>query len=163
LGAQLNSCMWILHFLPDALILWFCNILLLIGVVLTIAGVFIHRIPFPLLWQYQLPFKIIGVLLLVAGVYFRGGYGVEMAWRERVAEVEAKLRVAEAESAKENIQIQERVVKKTEYITRRGQDIIQYVDREIVKYDTKFAPGGQCEIPREFIKAHNQAAEAPPK
>ncbi len=163
MGAQLNSCMWILHFLPDALILWFCNILLLIGVVLTIAGVFIHRIPFPLLWQYQLPFKIIGVLLLVAGVYFRGGYGVEMAWRERVAEVEAKLRVAEAESAKENIQIQERVVKKTEYITRRGQDIIQYVDREIVKYDTKFAPGGQCEIPREFIKAHNQAAEAPPK
>ena len=86
-----------------------------------------------------------------------------MAWRERVAEVEAKLKVAEAESAKENIQIQERVVKKTEYITRRGQDIIQYVDREIVKYDTKFAPGGQCEIPREFIKAHNQAAEAPPK
>jgi hypothetical protein len=155
--------MWILHFLPDALILWFCNILLLIGVVLIIAGFFIHRIPFPLLWQYQLPFKIAGVLLLVAGVYFRGGYGVEMAWRERVAEVEAKLKVAEAESAKENVQIQERVVKKTEYITRRGQDIIQYVDREIVKYDTKFAPGGQCEIPREFIKAHNQAAEAPPK
>jgi hypothetical protein len=155
--------MWILHFLPDALILWVCNILLLIGVVLTVAGFFIHRIPFPLLWQYQLPFKIAGVLLLVAGVYFRGGYGVEMAWRERVAEVEAKLKVAEAESAKENVQIQERVVKKTEYITRRGQDIIQYVDREIVKYDTKFAPGGQCEIPREFIKAHNQAAEAPPK
>ena len=155
--------MWILHFLPDALILWFCNILLLLGIVLTVAGFFIHRIPLPLLWQYQLPFKIIGVLLLVAGVYFRGGYGVEMAWRERVAEVEAKLRVAEAEAAKENVKIVERVVKKTEYITRRGQDIIQYVDREIVKYDVKFAPGGQCEIPREFIQAHNRAAEAPEK
>jgi hypothetical protein len=155
--------MWILHFLPDALILWFCNILLLIGVVLTIAGFFIHRIPFPLLWQYQLPFKIIGVLLLVAGVYFRGGYGVEMAWRERVAEVEAKLRAAEEQSAQENTRIETKFVKQTEYITRRGQDIVQYVDREIVRYDTKFAPGGQCEIPREFIKAHNQAAEAPPK
>lgn len=155
--------MWILHFLPDALILWFCNILLLLGIVLTVAGFFIHRIPLPLLWQYQLPFKIIGVLLLVAGVYLRGGYGVEMAWRERVAEVEAKLRVAEAEAAKENVKIVERVVKKTEYITRRGQDIIQYVDREIVKYDVKFAPGGQCEIPREFIQAHNRAAEAPEK
>lgn len=149
--------------MPDAVILWFCNILLLIGIVLTIAGFFIQRIPFPLLWQYQLPFKIAGILLLVAGVYFRGGYGVEMAWRERVAEVEAKLKVAEAEAAKENVRIVERVVKKTEYITRRGQDVIQYVDREIVKYDTKFAPGGQCEIPREFIKALNQAAEAPPK
>jgi hypothetical protein len=155
--------MWILHFLPDAVILWFCNILLLIGTVLTIAGFFIHRIPFPLLWQYQLPFKIVGVLLLVAGVYFRGGYAVEAQWRERVAEVEAKLRAAEEQSAKENVRIQERVVKKTEYITRRGQDIIQYVDREIVKYDVKFAPGGQCEIPREFITTINRAAEAPPK
>jgi hypothetical protein len=155
--------MWILHFLPDAVILWFCNILLLIGTVLTIAGFFIHRIPMPLLWQYQLPFKIVGVLLLVAGVYFRGGYAVEAQWRERMAEVEAKLRLAEEQSAKENVRIQERVVKKTEYITRRGQDIIQYVDREIVKYDVKFAPGGQCEIPREFITTINRAAEAPPR
>ncbi len=88
---------------------------------------------------------------------------MEETWRERVAEVEAKLKVAEAQSAKENVKIVERVVKKTEYITRRGQDIVQYVDREIVKYDTKFAPGGQCEIPREFIQIHNRAAEAPPR
>ena len=153
--------MWILHFLPDSVILWFCNILLLVGVALSIAGLFAHRIP--LIWQYQLPFKVLGIALLTLGVYFRGGYAVEETWRERVAEVEAKLRVAEAESAKENVKIVERVVKKTEYITRRGQDIIQYVDREIVKYDTKFAPGGICEIPREFIQAHNRAAEAPPK
>jgi len=153
--------MWILHFLPDSVILWSCNILLLTGLVLVIAGFFAHRIP--LVWQYQLPFKVLGIALLVAGVYFRGGLAVEAEWRERVAEVEAKLKVAEEQSAKENVRIQERVVKKTEYITRRGQDIIQYVDREIVRYDTKFAPGGQCEIPREFIKALNQAAEAPPK
>jgi hypothetical protein len=158
---QLNTCMWILHFLPDAVILWFCNILLLVGIALTIAGLFAHRIP--LIWQYQLPFKVLGIALLALGVYFRGGYAVEATWRERVAEVEAKLKVAEAESARENVKIVERVVKKTEYITRRGQDIIQYVDREIVKYDTKFAPGGICEIPKEFIQAHNRAAEAPPK
>jgi hypothetical protein len=160
-GSQLNSCMWILHFLPDSVILWFCNILLVVGLVLTVAGFFAHRIP--LVWQYQLPFKVLGIALLVLGVYFRGGYAVEQAWRERVVEVEARLKVAEEQSAQENVRIQERVVKKTEYITRRGQDIIQYVDREIVKYDTKFAPGGQCEIPREFITAHNRAAETPTK
>jgi hypothetical protein len=37
------------------------------------------------------------------------------------------------------------------------------VDREVVKYDTKFMPGGICEIPREFIKSHNDAAEVPKK
>jgi len=153
--------MWILQLLPDSLILWFCNILLLVGLVLTVTGFFIHK--FPLLYQYQLPFRIIGIALLTLGVYFRGGYAVEQTWRDRVAEVEAKLKVAEQQSAKENTRIETRVVKKTEYITRRGQDIVQYVDREIVKYDTKFAAGGTCEIPQEFITAHNRAAEAPPK
>jgi len=149
--------MWILHFLPDALILWFCNILLLIGIVLTIAGFFVHRIPFPLLWQYQLPFKILGIALLVLGVYFRGGYAVEAEWRERVAAVEEKLKAAEQQSAKENIRIETRVVQKTEYITRRGQDIVQYVDREVAKYDNS------CIIPQPFVEAHNRAAEAPPR
>ena len=149
--------MWILHFLPDALILWFCNILLLTGIVLTVAGFFVHRIPFPLLWQYQLPFKILGIALLVLGVYFRGGLAVEAEWRERVAAVEEKLKAAEQQSAKENTRIETKVVKQTEYITRRGQDIVQYVDREVAKYDNT------CAIPQPFIEAHNRAAEAPPK
>ena len=149
--------MWILHFLPDALILWFCNILLLIGIVLTIAGFFVHRIPFPLLWQYQLPFKILGIALLVLGVYFRGGYAVEAEWRERVAAVEEKLKAAEQQSAKENTRIETQVVRKTEYITRRGSDIVQYVDREVTQYDNS------CVIPQPFIQAHNRAAEAPPR
>jgi hypothetical protein len=153
--------MWILHFLPDAVILWFCNILLVIGIVLTVAGFFAHRIP--LIWQYQLPFKILGIALLVSGVYFRGGYSVEMAWRERVTEVEAKLKIAEEQSAKENVRIETKIINRTRAVRERGEEIVKYVDREVVKYDTKFMPGGICEIPREFIKAHNDAAEAPKK
>ena len=48
-----------------------------------------------------------------------------------------------------------------EIVKIKGEEVIKYVDRELVKYDTKFAAGGQCEIPKEFIKAHNDAAEAP--
>ena len=147
--------MWLLYLLPDALILWFCNILLLTGIVLTVAGFFAHRIP--LVSQYQLPFKILGIALLTLGVYFRGGYAVEQQWRERVTAVEEKLKAAEQQSAKENTRIETRVVQKTEYITRRGQDIVQYVDREVTKYDNT------CAIPQPFIQAHNRAAEAPPK
>jgi hypothetical protein len=153
--------MWILHFFPDTLILWFCNILLLVGVVLTIAGFFAHQIP--LVSQYQLPFRVLGIALLTLGVYFRGGYSVETAWRERVAEVEAQLKIAEQQSTKENTRIQTRVVNRTKLIQERGQEIVKYVDREVVKYDTKFMPAGICEIPQEFMKAHNYAAEAPKK
>ena len=151
--------MWILHFLPDALILWICNIVLLAGILLTATAFFIRRIP--VINQYRIPAQVLGIALLVIGVYWRGGYAIEMEWRERVAEVEARVAAAEAKSAEENVKIVTKVVTKTQVIRTRGADIVKYVDREIVKYDEKFAKGGMCEIPQEFIKAHNSAAEAP--
>ena len=151
--------MWILHFLPDSVILWATNILLLTGVALTIAGFFAHRIP--LVWQYQLPFKVAGVALLAAGVYFRGGYGVEMAWRERVAEVEAQLKLAQQESEQLNDRLEAAAQKRTQTVRTRTEYITRYIDREIVKYDEKFSKNGICAIPEEFVKAHNDAARKP--
>jgi len=147
--------MVILHFLPDSVILWFCNGLLIAGAALTVTAFFIKTLP--LVNQYRIPAQVLGIALLVAGVYFRGGLAVEQVWRERVAELEAKIVVAEAASREVNVKIQTRVVKKTEYITRRGQDIVEYVDREVVKYDNT------CVIPEPFVQAHNRAAEAPPR
>jgi hypothetical protein len=143
--------MWILHFLPDSFILWFCNCLLFAGIVLTIAGFFAHRIPS--LWPYQLGLKLGGIALLVLGVYFRGGLAVEQEWRERVAAVEAKLAVAEKASAEANSQIDTRVQKQVTSIRQRMTYVKQYVDREVVRYND------QCVIPEPFIKAHNDAAE----
>jgi hypothetical protein len=151
--------MWILHFLPDAVILWICNIVLLAGILLTTVAFFIKRMP--IINQYRIPAQVLGIALLVAGVYWRGGYAIEQEWRERVAAVEAKVAAAEAQSREVNTKIVTKVVTRTQIVKTRGADIVKYVDREIVKYDTKFAPGGQCEIPREFIKALNDAAEAP--
>ena len=151
--------MWILHFLPDALILWICNIVLLAGILLTVTAFFIKRIPF--INQYRTPAQVLGIALLVMGVYWRGGYAIEQEWRERVAEAEARVAAAEAKSAEENVKIVTKVVTKTQIIRTRGETITKYIDREIVRYDEKFAKGGICEIPQEFIKAHNSAAEAP--
>jgi hypothetical protein len=143
--------MFILHFLPDSVVLWFCNILLLTGIVATAAGFVAHRIP--VLGQYQLGLKLGGIALLVLGVYFRGGFAVETEWRERVAAVEARLAEAEKASAQANTQIDTRSQKKTTEIRQRMTYIRQYVDREVVKYND------QCVIPEPFIRAHNDAAE----
>ena len=148
-----------LHLLPDALILWICNIVLLAGLALTLVAFFIKRIP--IINQYRIPAQVLGIALLTAGVYWRGGYEIEMTWRERVRELEAQVAAAEAKSAEANTKIVTKVVTRTQVIRTRGEDIVKYVDREIVKYDEKFAKGGECEIPKEFIKAHNDAAEAP--
>ena len=154
-GSQLNSCMWILHFLPDSIILWFCNILLLVGIALTIAGFFAHRIP--LVWQYQLPFKVLGIALLTLGVYFRGGYAVEQQWRERVAQVEEKLAQAEKASADANALLDTKSQQRVAAIREKNRVVKQYITREITRYND------QCVIPQPFIRAHNDAAEAPKK
>ena len=133
--------------------------MLLAGILLTVTAFFIRRIP--VINQYRTPAQVLGIALLVMGVYWRGGYSIEMEWRERVAEVEARVAAAEAKSAEENVKIVTKVVTKTQVIRTRGETITKYIDREIIRYDEKFAPGGQCEIPREFIQAHNSAAEAP--
>ena len=151
--------MWILHFLPDALVLWICNTVLLAGILLTAAAFFIRRIP--VINQYRTPAQVLGIALLVTGVYWRGGYAIEQEWRERVAEVEAKLAETQKQSAAANAALAKKSQAKVRVIQGRTQIVRQYIDREVVRYDTRFAPGGVCEIPREFVKAHNSAAETP--
>jgi hypothetical protein len=150
--------MWILQWLPN----WIFYAVFLAGVFGLIATYFIRFLSFiPFLYVYKTPIQLASVAAIAIGTFMAGAIHDNEAWETRVREMEAKVAAAEAESQKENVKVVEKVVKKTEYITRRGQDVIQYVDREIIKYDTKFAPGGVCEIPKEFIKAHNDAAEAP--
>ena len=147
--------MWILQWLPN----WIFYGIFFAGLLGLLATYVMKFIPF--VYVYRTPIQAVSVLAIVIGTYMSGAISNEEAWQVKVKEMEAKVAAAEIESQKENIKVVEKIVKKTEYITRRGQDIIQYVDREIVKYDTKFAAGGVCEIPQEFIKAINTAAEAP--
>ena len=147
--------MWIISFLPD----WVFHLMLAVGVLGTVAGFVLGIIP--AVKQYVLPIRVISLLVLSLALYLEGGLADYNAWQLKVKEVEAKLAKAELQSAKENTKIVTKVITKTQVVKTRGEDIVRYIDREIVKYDTKFAPGGQCEIPKEFIKAHNDAAEAP--
>jgi uncharacterized membrane protein len=147
--------MWILQWLPNWIFyaIFFAGLL---GLVATFVMKFI-----PLVYVYRTPIQAVSVVLIAIGTYMAGAISNEEAWQARVKEMEAKVEAAAVESAQENVKIVEKVVKKTEYIKTRGQDIVKFIDKEIVKYDTKFLPGGQCEIPKEFIEAHNRAAEAP--
>ena len=153
MGAQVNTCMWILHFLPDSLIIFIAWLILLAGIAGFVASKAVRWLP--MLGQYKLPLELGGVVVIAVGSYLMGGVSNEQTWRARVAEVEQRMAKAEAQAAKENVRIVEKVVVKTEQVRERGQDIVQYIDREVVKYDA------QCKIPKEFVDAINRAAEPP--
>ena len=147
--------MWLLNWLPN----WIFYGIFFAGLLGLLATYVMKFIPF--VYVYRTPIQAVSVLAIVIGTYMSGAISNEESWQTKVKEMEAKVAAAEIESQKENVKVVEKIVKKTEYITRRGQDIIQYVDREVTKYDERFRPGGQCELPKEFIKAINNAAEAP--
>lgn len=150
--------MWILQWLPN----WIFYAVLIAGVFGLVVSYFIRFLSFiPLLYVYKTPIQLSSIIAISIGTFMSGAIYDNAAWLSRVKEMEAKVAAAETQSKEENVKIVEKVVTKTQVIKTRGEDIVKYIDREIVKYDEKFSKGGVCEIPQEFIDAHNRAAGAP--
>lgn len=153
---QINICMWILHLLPDSSIAWIVNTILIAGAVTTVAGFFVKFVPF--VNTYRTPVQVAGVLLLTVGVYFQGGYSTEMAWRERVREVEAKVAEAEKKSEETNVEVVTKFVTRTQVVREKGRDIVNYIDREVVKNQEVIRFVENCPIPEVIVNTHNSAA-----
>ena len=139
--------MWLLHFLPDSFLIWVINGICIAGLVSTILGFFCGWIPF--VGRWKLPLQLLGIALLVAGVYFKGGYSTEMEWRERVAEVEAKVKVAEAKAAKANVVVQEKIVTKIVKIKEKAEATKENIRRNREKINA------ECKLSDEAIAAYN--------
>jgi len=101
----------------------------------------------------------VGIVLLVLGVWLRGGYDVEMSWRAKVAEAEARVAAAEQKSQETNTVIEQKIVEKTKIIKGKTEYITQYLDREVVKKEEIIKYIEQCPVPKEIIDIHNQAAD----
>ena len=93
----------------------------------------------------------LAIILLVLGVWLRGGYDVEMSWRAKVADVEAKIAIAEQKSQETNTVIEQKVVEKTKVIKGKTEYITQYLDREVVKKEEIIKYIEQCPVPKEII------------
>jgi hypothetical protein len=136
--------MWLLKFLPD----WIFYVMLFGGLTGLLVNKFVPAI-------YRTTVQAASAALFVFGLFMAGAIHDNSAWVARVQEMEAKVAAAEVESVKQNAKVVEKVITKVQLIEQRGNDIVKYVDREVTKYDN------QCVIPKEFIKAHNDAAEQP--
>ena len=139
--------MWIVELLPD----WVFHLILLAGIVGTTAGFVLGMIP--VIKQYIIPIRVISIILVVFGLFLEGALFDNQTWQLRVKEVEAKLAIAEAESAKANNKITEKSNTQNNKQKEKTVIVKQYIDREVKRYDN------QCVIPNEFIKAHNDSAE----
>jgi hypothetical protein len=137
--------MWFFDFIPETLfyLLFLCSG---IGYAISLF------LPHPVL---QKQVKITSVVALGISIYLLGMLYVNNSWKEKAAKLQQQVVELEAKSSDANTQIETKTVIKTQIVKQRGDDVIKYVDREIVKINNN------CVIPKEFVQAHNQSAEQP--
>ena len=106
--------MWASLLFPDWVVTYFVHIVFAIGVIGTLVGTFLNKIPF--INQYGMIIKSISVVLLIVGLYLEGGLQNEMAWRSKVAEYEKRIEAAQVASNEANVIIQEKVIETVKII-----------------------------------------------
>jgi len=145
--------MWMLSFVPDALLH-----IVVIGIM--IAGIAIYALSFltrfvPPLIPYSGIARILGTVLLVGGIYFYGSYETEMSWRDKVAELQAKVAVSEKKSAEANVKIQNVVKEKIKYVKETRVVIQEHIKTVESKIDS------MCKVAPEAVDILNEAAATP--
>ena len=136
--------MWVLKFLPN----WFFYFLMIAGIVGLLVSRFIPS-------YYKTAAQALSVALFVVGVFMVGAITDNEAWLARVKEMEGKIKEVEVQIVKENVRVETKYVDRVQIVKQKGEEIVRYVDREIVKYDDS------CKLPNEFIVILNKAAESP--
>ena len=132
---------WLLKFLPALLIHGF------MGLALVAFGLsYIPLIP------YKTSLKYGGIAAIALGLFLEGCLLTQQAWEAEVARLQERIKESEAKAAVINTVIEEHVVTQDKIIKEKGDSVIKYIDREIVKVDNT------CVIPEVVIKAHNFAA-----
>ena len=145
--------MFLLHLLPDAFLIWIINLLLVGGLIGIVVGFFGSKLPF--VGTYARMIQIASIILFCIGLYWKGGYSVEADWRERVAEMEAKIKIAEEKSKEANVVIETKYKDRVKKITETKEVII-----EKIKINEKIIDA-KCELDPMVISILNEAAKKP--
>jgi uncharacterized membrane protein YeaQ/YmgE (transglycosylase-associated protein family) len=145
-----------LSFVPDSLLIWIVNTILIIGAVGSFLSFFVlHKLlnKIPALAPYYLLIQVVSAVLLIAGIYFKGGYDVEASWRDKIRVAQEKAALAEQQAAELNTKLNSEIKKKQRVVT---ENTIVYRDRirEVEKIIDK-----ECKVAPEAIDIHNAAAK----
>jgi hypothetical protein len=138
---------WLLQLIPDGIFVWITYLLFAAGVVLYVASKLVSWIP--LMGQYRFPAELAGVVALVIAAYFYGG----VSYREQVAEMKQRVRIAEEKSQQVNTVIETKIIEKVKVVKQNV-----YITREIVKEVAGQQLDAQCSLPRSTISLHDSAS-----
>jgi len=145
--------MWMMHLLPDSFLVFIINSLLVAGLIGIVVGFVGSKIPF--VGTYATIIKMVSIILFCIGVYWKGGYSVEADWRQRVAELEEKVKDAEEKSRQTNVIIETKYRDRVKTVTETRERVVEKIkEREKVI-------NAKCELDPSVISILNEAAKKP--
>lgn len=145
--------MWILHFLPDSVILYVVYAAMSIGSAGVIASYIIRFIPF--INIYRIPIQLVSILLLVAGVYWYGGYSTEIWWRGETARLQEEIKQSEVRAPVITKEIVTKYKDKI-IVVKRGIEIVKKeieIKREIINQG--------CDLNPTAVEMYNKGITGP--
>ena len=143
--------MWFLSFIPDWILQWAIHGLVILGLILTFIGSLVKFIP--VIQPYAIIGRQLGIILLVIGVFFEGGYATEMSYRARIAEMQAKIKEAEIQSAKANEKLAYEVSKNKELIKEKVNQNAKDIEAK------REAINAECKLSDDAWVLYNRAVE----
>jgi hypothetical protein len=145
--------MWLLSFLPSGFLLFIINTVLICSIIGLVVGFLGSKLPF--VGSYSNIIKYVSIALFCIGIYWKGGYSVEQEWRQRVAELEEKIKDAEEKSQQTNVGIQTKIRERTKRIVEVRERVVEKIKEVEKVIDSK------CELDPSVISILNEAAEKP--
>jgi len=142
--------MWIFNFIPS----WTFQLTFFLGIVIYLVATTLKVLPYSTMFKYG------SIALVFFSTFLLGAQSNDDTWRKRAAELELKVKELQVKSAEENTKIVEKVVTKKQVVLQKGQDIIKYVDREVVKNEEVIKYIEHCpKLPDEIVTTINKAAK----
>ena len=146
---------WMWSLIPTSVLYWIINLIIIAGGVGLIAGWLGRWIPW--FGMYARLLKPIGIVLLVVGVWMRGGYDTEMAWRAKVADLEAKVKESEQKSLDANKKLESAVRERERAVASAVASTRNNIQQQATKIDQ------ECRLDPAVVPLLNNVAKDPTK
>ena len=141
--------MWILNILPD----WLFYAMFFVGVIGFAITYLLKWIPIPTIYVYKTPIQLVSIALVALGTFMSGAVWNQKTCLEKVHKLEKQVAEAEAKAERASAEVVVKYITKTQVVKEKGDEVITYIDREVVKIDE------HCKLTAEAVKAHNDSAK----
>jgi accessory gene regulator protein AgrB len=126
---------------------WIFSLLFFLGIAGFLVTKTVKILPYKQLVLYA------SIATIFLATYMTGAKSNNDAWLAKVAILEKQILELAPKSQQVNTDIDKDLVKQKQQSKDKTTSIIQYVDREVTKYDST------CIIPSSVLEAHNKAAK----